>query len=457
MASPSTCLVFKVHRQEPELVAPAKTTPHEYKLLSDIDDQGGLRFQIPVIQFYQCNPSMQGKDPARVIREALAQALVFYYPFAGRLREGPHRKLMVDCTGEGVLFIEADADVTLDQFGEALQPPFPCMEELLYDVPGSAAVVNCPLLLIQVTRLRCGGFIFAHRLNHTMSDAAGLSQFLSAIAEMARGWLTPSIPPVWERHLLGARDPPRVTCKHREYDKVEGTIVPYEDMVHRSFLFGPAEVSALRKFVPQHLQKCSTFELLIACLWRCRTIAIQANPEEEVRIIFTVNARSKFNPPLPSGYYGNAFALPTAVAKAGELCENPLGYAIELVKQAKNDVTEEYMKSAADLMVIKGRPHFTVVRSYAVSDVTHAGFGDVNFGWGKAVYSGVAKGGVGAIPGVSSFLTPFKNKKGEDGIVLPITLPAQAMEIFVIELDGMLKEIVVDKNGRKSVLISSSL
>ncbi|XWS64984.1 hypothetical protein CRYUN_Cryun05aG0051700 [Craigia yunnanensis] len=78
---------------------------------------------------------MQGKDPTRFIREALEATLVFYYPFAGRLREGPNRKLMVDCTGEGVLFIEADADVTLEEFGEALHPPFSCFEELLYEVP----------------------------------------------------------------------------------------------------------------------------------------------------------------------------------------------------------------------------------------------------------------------------------------------------------------------------------
>ena len=147
---PTSSLVFKVHRQEPELIAPAKPTPHEFKPLSDIDDQEGLRFHIPSIQFYRHDPSMRGKDPVKIIREALAKTLVFYYPFAGRLREGPNRKLIVECTGEGVLFIEADADVSLQQFGDALQPPFPCLEELLFDVPGSSAVLNSPLLLVQV-------------------------------------------------------------------------------------------------------------------------------------------------------------------------------------------------------------------------------------------------------------------------------------------------------------------
>lgn len=145
-----TSLVFTVQRREPELIAPAKATPREVKLLSDIDDQDGLRFQIPVIQFYRYDPALAGRDPVGVIREALAKTLVFYYPFAGRLREGAGRKLMVDCTGEGVLFIEADADVTLAQFGHALQPPFPCWENLLYDVPFSQGVLHTPLLLIQV-------------------------------------------------------------------------------------------------------------------------------------------------------------------------------------------------------------------------------------------------------------------------------------------------------------------
>ncbi|KAM7529933.1 hypothetical protein LguiB_033343 [Lonicera macranthoides] len=44
-----------VRRHESELIAPSKPTPHEFKLLSDIDDQRNLRFQIPLIQFYPSN------------------------------------------------------------------------------------------------------------------------------------------------------------------------------------------------------------------------------------------------------------------------------------------------------------------------------------------------------------------------------------------------------------------
>jgi len=143
-------LVFKVKRLAPEFVRPSKPTPHERKLLSDIDDQDGLQYQMPVIQFYNYDPTMEWKDPVDVIRKALAKTLVFYYPFAGRLREGPGRKLVVDCTGEGVLFIEADADVTIKEFVDTLHPPFRCLDEILDDVPGSSDVLNTPLLLIQV-------------------------------------------------------------------------------------------------------------------------------------------------------------------------------------------------------------------------------------------------------------------------------------------------------------------
>ena len=148
-------LVFQVNRSEPQLITPAKPTPRETKMLSDIDDQEGFRFQVPFIIVYKNNPSMSKReDPVQVvIREALGRALVHYYPLAGRLREGHNRKLMVDCNGEGVLFVEATAGVTLEEIGDAIQPPCPLLEEFLCDIPGSDGILGCPLLLIQVPNI----------------------------------------------------------------------------------------------------------------------------------------------------------------------------------------------------------------------------------------------------------------------------------------------------------------
>ncbi|KAF8085438.1 hypothetical protein N665_0667s0034 [Sinapis alba] len=457
----SGSLMFKVHRREPEFVSPAKPTPRELKLLSDIDDQQGLRFHIPSIFFYRHNPNAYS-DPVALIRRALAETLVYYYPLAGRLRElGPNRKLAVDCTGEGVLFIEADADVTLAEFEDknVLRPPFPCFEELLFNVEGSSEVLNAPLILIQVTRLRCGGFIFAIRLNHVMADAGGLSLFIKTIGEFTRGCHAPTIPPTWERHLLSARVPPRVTQTHREYEPAaaaekESAIEDGDEtLVSKSFFFGGAEMSAIRKLLPPDIAKsCTALETLTAFLWRHRTAALRPDPNKEMRVIFIVNARPKLkNETLPQGYYGNAFAFPVAIATARDLTEKPLVFALRLVKEAKASVTEEYMRSLADLMVTKGRPKFSTDGAYLISDVRN--FADIDLGvWGKPVYGGIGKAGVMDSLG-SSFYVSAENRKGERGILVPVCLPEKAMQKFVEELEGVFNggQSVVSNGGSKSL------
>ncbi|GLU05244.1 hypothetical protein SLE2022_223550 [Rubroshorea leprosula] len=463
MSKSSSSPVFSVKRQGPELVTPAKPTPRESIYVSDIDGQQSLLFQIPFIMFYPArNPPMKGKDPVMVIKDALSKALVYYYPFAGRIREGPNQKLFVDCTGEGVLFIEADADITLDQLGHAILPPFPFIEELLFDVSGSSNIVGCPLLLIQVTRLMCGGFIFAVRLNHVMADSLGLVQFFKAIAEIAKGADKPSLPPVWKREIFTGRNPPNVTCLHPAYDKVTHTTAGLEEinmesaenLVQRCFFFGPKEIRSIRSHLPPHLRSgTSTFDVLTSCLWRSRTVALELNSHETVRVSWASNARINRALQVPAGYYGNAFTFIAAVSSAEHLCKNPLGYALELVKKKKTQIIgEEYLRSFIDLMSIKERSKCdTSILNLVVVDA-RAGFEEVDFGWGEAVYGGVT----GNITFASIF-SRARNSEGEEGIVVPIWLPPLVMERFEQELQKMTREAVDDSYSQKYKRIPSKM
>ncbi|TVU10670.1 hypothetical protein EJB05_44214, partial [Eragrostis curvula] len=84
---------------------------------------------------------------------------------------------------------------------------FPCFEQFILEsttIAAAEAVVDRPLLYIQaranilispmstlryvqVTRVKCGGFVFGQRICHCAVDAQGCVQFEKAICELARG------------------------------------------------------------------------------------------------------------------------------------------------------------------------------------------------------------------------------------------------------------------------------
>lgn len=156
-------LNFSVEVSLPELIKPEKPTPREFKYLSNIDDQTGLRNHIPFVHFYP--PAMHANhddDPVVMIKQALSKALVYYYPVAGRLRNGNKGKLVVDCCGEGVIFRGGIADIKLAELcnavdgdgngsGNELKPPFPVWDKLLVDdIWGCNFITDSPLLRMQV-------------------------------------------------------------------------------------------------------------------------------------------------------------------------------------------------------------------------------------------------------------------------------------------------------------------
>ncbi|KAF8725954.1 hypothetical protein HU200_020531 [Digitaria exilis] len=339
-------LTFTVRRRDPELVRPAAPTPRETKRLSDIDGLVGFRTQQPVMFFYrgERRPTADDDDPAGVIRRALGEALVPYYPFAGRLREVEARRLVVDCTGEGVLFVEADADVRLAELKAAdRRLPFPCADQLLCDddAQGSASLFNCPLLLIQ------GGFVLVVRLNHAICDAIGLVQFLSAMTELARGLPAPTVVPSWSRELLEAlphHEPDAAADVPPPLMMTASPPAPGDDMV--------TLVRAIRSGLPASLRDTATsFEVLTSALWRAHTAALELPPHEDALLVFICNVRGVPELALPAGYYGNACVPVRVLTTVEALVAGSLEDTVEMVREAKKTVTAEYVRSVVALGV----------------------------------------------------------------------------------------------------------
>ncbi|ONK55336.1 uncharacterized protein A4U43_UnF4750 [Asparagus officinalis] len=160
---------------------------------------------------------------------------------------------------------------------------------------------------------------------------------------------------------------------------------PDAKLVHRSFFFGPEQISALKSHVPF---TCTSFEVVAACTWRARAVALGMDPNDELRFMFNINVRSKMNPPLPEGYYGNVFVYPAIVTTAERLCNGPLSYAVDLVQKAKAKATDGYIKSTP----IHGDEGAAAVHYERARVLTSwsgqqrvAGFADVDYGWGGRV------------------------------------------------------------------------
>ncbi|KAM7267472.1 hypothetical protein ACFE04_009638 [Oxalis oulophora] len=438
-----------VKQNKPTLVRPAEETEKGLYFLSNLDQNIAV-----IVRTIYCFKSDDrgNEDSAEVIKNALSKVLVSYYPLAGRLSISGEGKLIVDCNGEGALFVEAEANCRMEEIGDITKPDPETLGKLIYDIPGAKNILEIPPMVAQkqlhlrgqnvgrlsmlnlykrgVTKFKCGGFVLGLSMNHCMFDGIGAMEFVNSWGETARG-LPLSVPPFLERTILKSRNPPKVDYLHQEFaeiqDKLKSTTTDlYKDeMLYRSFCFDYEKLKTIKEkaLEDQFLENCTTFEALSGFVWKARTKALQMESDQETKLLFAVDGRTKFNPPLPKGYFGNGIVLTNSICQAGELIEKPLSFAVGLVQDAIKMVTDGYMRSAIDYFeVTRARP--SLASTLLITTWSRLGFHTTDFGWGEPVLSGPV-----ALPEkeVILFLSHGKERRS---INLLLGLPAPAMDTF---------------------------
>lgn len=417
---------FSVKQEEPTLVPPAEETEKGLYFLSNLDQNIAV-----IVRTIYCfkSDSKGNEDAVKVIKDALSKVLVHYYPLAGRLTISSEGKLIVNCTGEGVPLVVAEANCTIEEIGDVTKPDPVALGKLVYDTPGAKNILEIPLVVAQVTKFKCGGFVLGLGMNHCMKDGLGAMEFVNSWGETARG-LPLKVPPFLDRSILKARNPPKAEFPHHEFAEIEdisevSKLYEEEEMRYSSICFGNEKLDQLKKKAMEDgvLHKVTTFEALSAFVWRARTQALRMQPDQQTKLLFAVDGRSKFEPPVPEGYFGNAIVLTNSLCSAGEVLENPLSFTVDLVQKAINMITDSYMRSAIDYFEItRARP--SLASTLLITTWSRLSFHTTDFGWGEPIFSGPV-----TLPQkeVILFLSHGKERKG---INVLLGLPASAMKIF---------------------------
>uniref|UniRef100_K3XQ30 Omega-hydroxypalmitate O-feruloyl transferase n=1 Tax=Setaria italica TaxID=4555 RepID=K3XQ30_SETIT len=415
---------------EPALVPPAAETPKGSYYLSNLDQN--IAVIVQTVYCFRAAGGDDGRSASGVLKESLAKVLVHYYPLAGRLTVSGEGKLAVDLTGEGAVFVEAEADCDMADIGDVAEPDPAVLGKLVYSVPGAKNILEMPLLAAQVTKFKCGGFVLGLAINHCMFDGVSAMQFVNSWGETARG-LPLSLPPELDRAVLRARDPPRHEFPHHEFAQItddDGDTPPPphggEPLLYRSFRFAPASIARLKVLAPLEGRACTTFEALAGFVWSARTRALGVASSRQSKLLFAVDGRPRFSPPLPAGYFGNAIVLTSAACAAGELAApaaSSMPRAVRLVRGAVEAVTDAYMRSAVDYFeATRARP--SLASTLVITAWSRLPFRAADFGWGPPAAYGPA-----ALPEkeVALFLSCGEER---GGVRVLLGLPPAAMAEF---------------------------
>ncbi|KAM7258306.1 hypothetical protein ACFE04_014047 [Oxalis oulophora] len=340
---------MKVNIESSRIVKPYKTSNNDTIIPLSVFDNVTYNSHMAVIYAYR--PPTPSNS---TIEQGLRTVLSEYVEWAGRLCP---KDSVIYLNNQGVRFVEASVDCKLDQ-----AMPFKPSMELRALHPSLNGNVE-ELVQVQLTRFTCGSLVVGFTAHHHVADGYSTSNFLVAWGKACRGieLKLERLPTQDRTSFFVPRDPPTFDFEHRgvefttkknsfddhdhDHDEDNSNIVVQK--VHFTMEF----LRKLKAKASHNMNKpYSTFESLVAHLWRTITKARGLSSMETTSVRISVNGRTRLlsNPKIPNNYFGNLVLWAFPKSKVKEVSRGPLGYAAKLIHEAVVKVNDDYFKSFID-------------------------------------------------------------------------------------------------------------
>ncbi|KAF3548362.1 hypothetical protein DY000_02010261, partial [Brassica cretica] len=377
-----------------EFVKPLKHTPCGNLSLSTLDNEPINEPIYAYIYVYEPNEKNQN-DPVSLLRKALSDLLLYYYPVSGKLvRRKSDGKFQLVCIGEGVPFAVATADHDLCSLNYVENFADEVAMQLVHELDVNFQSDNgCHPLSLQVTKFSCGGFTIGIAVTHVLCDGYGVATIFNALTELASGKSELSVVPVWQRErLVGKLDGEPAKVPGADYEGLMATspYMPSGDMVTETVNIMAENISRLKDTVVLK-ERFTTFEILCAYIWKATSRALKLNLDGITVLIITVGIRNVLDPPLPEGYYGNAYIDVYVEIPARELEKSSISDIAKLVKRAKKSSLDkthivEELRNSERLMKEYAKFEGVADGVFLLTDLRNTGlFESMDFGWNKPV------------------------------------------------------------------------
>ncbi|TKY50164.1 Anthocyanidin 5-O-glucoside-6-O-malonyltransferase [Spatholobus suberectus] len=339
------------------------------------------------------------------LRHSLSLTLQHFLPFAGTLTWPSHssKPIISYVPGDAVSFTVAESNENFNHLCSHL-----CEAAQRHRLIPHLTISHdqASVLALQVTVFPNAGFCIGITTHHAAFDGKSSTMFIKSWAYICSNLVGPtptaslSLPqhlaPFFDRSVI--RDPSGIGeayvdtwmknggPNNRSLKVRESLMENPSDAVKGLFELTPSQILKLKQHAKSKLKmkvQLSTFSVTCAYVLTCLVKAEQPKEDNNVFFVFSVDCRSRLDPPIPATYFGNCVAGQRVMAVTKKLVENG-GFisALEGISEALNRVKDGVLLNGAKTRVsdmhkiVEGRIFSTAGSPWFEVYST-------DFGWGR--------------------------------------------------------------------------